>query len=48
MQLKEGLEGFSLFLYTRILNWAPEEVQVLLAKVRKDMDNRKLHATNDL
>lgn len=48
VQLKEGLEGFSLALFTRILGWAPEEVQVLLSKVRKDLDNRNIHAQNDM
>lgn len=48
MQLKEGLEGFSLVLFTRILGWSPEEVQVLLSKVRKDLENRTIHAQNDM
>lgn len=48
MQLKEGIEGFSLVLFTRILGWAPEEVQVLLSKVRKDFEDRNIHAQNDL
>ena len=48
MQLKEGLEGFSLVLFTRILGWSPEEVQVMLSKVRKDLEDRSIHAQNDL
>ncbi|CAF9932285.1 MAG: hypothetical protein ALECFALPRED_005257 [Alectoria fallacina] len=48
VQLREGLEGFSLALFTRILGWSPEEVQVLLSKVRKDMENRNMHAQNDI
>lgn len=48
VQLREGLEGFSLALFTRILGWSNEEVQVLLSKVRKDMDNKNIHAQDDL
>lgn len=48
VQLKEGIEGFTLRLFIRILGWAPEEVQVLLSKVRKDLDNRNIHGQNDL
>ncbi len=38
-----GLEGFSLALLTRVLNWSAEEVQVFLVDVRKDMRNQNLH-----
>lgn len=48
VQLKEGLEGFSLRLFTNILGWAPEELQVLLGEVRKDLADRKIHALNDM
>jgi len=47
LQLKEGLEGFSLRLFTGVLGWTPEEVQVLLSKVRKDLDNKDIHAQDD-
>jgi len=47
VQLKDGLEGFSLALYTRVLGWRPEEVQALVAKVRKDLDDPKMHAVTD-
>ena len=48
VQLKEGLEGFSLALFTRVLGWSPQEVQVLLSKVRLDLENRNLHPQNDM
>lgn len=32
-QLLEGLEAFTLGLFTRVLNWSPDEVQVFLSKV---------------
>ena len=46
--MREGLEGFSLALFTRNLGWSVEEVQVLLSKARKDMGDRNIHAQNDL
>lgn len=39
-----GLEGFSLGLFTRVLGWSAEEVQVFIAKVRKDFANTKIHS----
>jgi hypothetical protein len=48
MQIMEGLEAFSLRLFTKVLGWTMEEVQVLLALVRKDLKNPKIHAQFDL
>jgi hypothetical protein len=42
--LGPGLEGFSLGLFTRVLGWKKEEVETFLAKVRDDMNDRKIHA----
>jgi hypothetical protein len=39
----DGLEGFSLAIFTRVLGWQPEEVLVFLIKVREDTRNRKIH-----
>jgi SAM-dependent methyltransferase len=39
-----GLEGLSLALFTKILGWSKPEVDVLLAHVRRDIANRKIHA----
>lgn len=39
----DGLEGFTLALFTRILGWRPEEVQVFLAGVRADTKNKQIH-----
>lgn len=41
--MNQGVEGYSLALYTRHLGWSPDEVRILLAKVRSefnDLDNR--------
>jgi hypothetical protein len=39
-----GIEGFSLALFTRILGWKKEEVDVFLAKVRSDIKDRNIHS----
>lgn len=39
----EGLEGFTMAPFTRVLGWKPEEAQVLIAKVRKETVTRKYH-----
>ncbi|KAI9797456.1 MAG: hypothetical protein M1833_005496 [Piccolia ochrophora] len=43
LQILEGLEGFSMALFTRTLKWTAEEVQVLLSKVREDLKNPAIH-----
>jgi len=43
----EGIEGFTMGLFTRMLGWTAEEVQVLLAGVRKDLRNPKIHVQQD-
>lgn len=48
VQIEDGLEGFTLRLFTQTLGWKSEEVQVLLANVRKDLRNPKIHAQFDL
>ncbi|KAJ4186297.1 hypothetical protein NW759_016950 [Fusarium solani] len=41
--LGQGVSGLSLALFTRGLVWTPEEVEVFLVDVRKDMKNRAVH-----
>ncbi|WYZ39589.1 hypothetical protein EsH8_III_001503 [Colletotrichum jinshuiense] len=41
--LLPGLEGMSLALFTRILDWSPEETIVFCAQVRDDVKNTNLH-----
>ncbi|KAI9804639.1 MAG: hypothetical protein M1833_006714 [Piccolia ochrophora] len=43
LQTLEGMEGFTLRLFTAVLGWKPEEVQVLLAQVRKEFNDGKIH-----
>ena len=40
----EGVEGFTLGLFTRVLGWSKEEVEALLVDVRKDLHNKNIHA----
>ena len=43
LQLLEGLEAFTLGLFTRVLRWSPERVHAFLISVRKDVKDRKVH-----
>ncbi|KAF7548002.1 hypothetical protein G7Z17_g7347 [Cylindrodendrum hubeiense] len=38
-----GLSGLSMALFTRLLGWTREEVELFLIDVRKDMRNRNIH-----
>ena len=40
----EGLEGISLGLMTRGLQWKAEEVRVLMAKIRPELKDRSIHS----
>lgn len=48
LQVNEGLEGLTLRLYTGVLGWSEQEILALLAKVRKDLNNPRVHAMFDL
>ena len=39
--MNEGVEGYSLALYTRFLGWSPTEVRILLAKVRSEFNDMR-------
>lgn len=43
-----NLHGLSVALFTRGLGWSPEELEVFLVDVRKDMGNTKIHAWNPM
>ena len=40
----EGLEGISIGLMTRGLHWKPEEVKILIAKLRGELQDRNIHS----
>jgi len=44
LNILEGLEGFCLALLTRGLGWTKEEVDVFVARVSRDLRDRKIHA----
>jgi hypothetical protein len=46
-QVLSGLEGFSLRLFCTIEGWSQEELLVLLAQVRQEMKNPKIHVQYD-
>ena len=48
VQIEDGLEAFTLRLFTSVLGWRLEEVQVLLANVRKDLRDPKIRAQFEL
>lgn len=47
MQTIDGLEAFSMRLFTSILKWEPLEVEVLCAKVRTELKNKSSHRMYD-
>ncbi|KAH7121918.1 S-adenosyl-L-methionine-dependent methyltransferase [Dactylonectria estremocensis] len=42
--VSSGLEGLSAAVYTRVLGWTKEEMDVLLAEVRRDLKNPAMHS----
>lgn len=40
----EGLEGVSLGLLCRVYEWKPEEVKILMAKLRPELKERSIHS----
>jgi hypothetical protein len=44
MDAFNGLEALSIAVLTRVLGWSQEEVVVFLSKVRKDFNNKSIHA----
>ena len=44
----EGLGSLSMMLFTRALKWSPEEVELFLMDVRKDVKDSKIHSYYNL
>ncbi|KAJ9143021.1 S-adenosyl-L-methionine-dependent methyltransferase [Pleurostoma richardsiae] len=42
--VSDGIEAFSLALLSRVLGWSREEIEVLLADVRRELRDRSIHA----
>jgi hypothetical protein len=43
-----GLEAITMAIYTRILGWSKEEVDIFLIDVRKEMKDTKIHVYWDM
>ncbi|KAF4540124.1 Methyltransferase domain-containing protein [Lasiodiplodia theobromae] len=43
LQALDGMEGFSLRLFTGVLGWTAEEVNVFCAKVRQELKGKSIH-----
>ena len=43
LNLMEAAPAYSMALFTRVLGWQKEEVEVLMAGVRADLNNMKYH-----
>ena len=43
LNYSEGLEGISVGLFTRVLNWQPLELSVFFARIRKEIVSRDMH-----
>lgn len=40
----DGLQGFCLALFTRALHWRKEEVDIFVARISRDLKDRRIHA----
>lgn len=40
---EDGIEGWAMFLFTNYLAWQKEEVQILIAGIRKELRDHKIH-----
>ncbi|KAL2126993.1 hypothetical protein VTI74DRAFT_11497 [Chaetomium olivicolor] len=45
---EQGLEGWAMFLFTKFLGWRVEEIQVLLAHIRRELRDSSIHAFQDV
>ncbi|MCJ1361934.1 hypothetical protein MMC16_001035 [Acarospora aff. strigata] len=48
VNILDALQAVTLALFTRVLGWSAEEVEVLLAGVRRDLKNPRIHAYYNL
>lgn len=44
----EGCEAICIGLFTRVLQWQPAEIQVLLARLRAELKDRSIHVYQPL
>ena len=44
LNFTDGLQGFTIKLWTKYLGWSCDQLEIFLATVRRDLSNRKIHA----
>jgi hypothetical protein len=44
VNMLDVIHGITMSVFTKALGWAVEEAEVLLAQVRKDLQDRKIHS----
>jgi hypothetical protein len=42
-QLKQGLQGIVMGLFTRVMGWTPTEVELFLVDLRKELNDKSYH-----
>jgi hypothetical protein len=42
-QLKQGLQGIVMKLFARVYNWTPEQIELFLVTLRKELDDKNYH-----
>ena len=42
--MSSGLDGLNSAVYTRVLGWTKEELDLLLVKVRRELKDKSIHA----
>ncbi|QDS72871.1 hypothetical protein FKW77_007448 [Venturia effusa] len=48
MAWEDGMEGWAIYLFTNYLGWKKEEVDILIARVRKELRDSKIHAYQNI
>lgn len=44
LQITEGLEAFTYALFSRVLGYSQKEIDVVCAKIRKEMKDSRMHS----
>ncbi|KAF2452464.1 putative methyltransferase [Lineolata rhizophorae] len=45
---EDGIEGWAMHLFTNYLGWRAEEIQVMIAAIRKELRNKSIHAYQNI
>merc|ERR1711881_251454 len=43
MAVEDGIEGWAMYMFTNVHGWQREEVQVLIAQIKKEVRDPKIH-----